>query len=173
VSEFETRLTYSWHSRIYCWDMLNVEPHRRVLGTYHHHGHCIIANSNSQSRWPTQWSSSSVRNETWAHLFVVKLQCVQEYNTHSGTPQIGIPECRELCHCLGIHGAAAHFIVGCIFAYDWSSDSTNICHPVENNVLWFPQGQLWQAATHYECLIPGQAHLNCNNMPPKCMFPTS
>ena len=115
--------------------------------------------------------------ETSAHLCVAKLQCVQEYHSLLGTPQIGIPEHRKLRHGSGIHGKAAPFAAGYVLAYhlayDWSSGTTEICKPVQNDVLGFPWGQLWQAATHYECVIPGQAHLNSNNMPPKCMFPTS
>jgi hypothetical protein len=59
VSEFETRLAHLWQSRIYCWRILKVQVHRRVLGTYHHH--CIIANPIPQSTQSTRLLSSGVR----------------------------------------------------------------------------------------------------------------
>jgi len=98
---------------------------------------------------------------------------MQQYHSRSGTPQIGIPERRRLRHGSGIHGEAAPFAAGYVLAYDQSSGTTEICNPVPNDVLGFLRGQLWQAVTHYECLIPGQARLNCDNKPPKRMFPTS
>jgi len=115
--------------------------------------------------------------ETWANLFVATLQLVQEYHSSSGTTQIGIPGHRRLRHGSGIHGEAAPFAARHVLAYDlandWSSGTTEICNWVQNDVFGFQWGQLWQAATYCECLIPGQARLNSDNQPPKRMFPTS
>jgi len=54
-----------------------------------------------------------------------------------------------------------------------SSGTTEMCNPVQNDIVGFLWGQLWQAATHYECLIPGQARINCDNTPLKQMYPSS
>jgi hypothetical protein len=60
--------------------------------------------------------------ETWAHLFVAALQLVEEYHSHSDTPQIGIPGRRSLRHGSGIHGEAAPFAAGYVLAYDLAND---------------------------------------------------
>ena len=56
--------------------------------------------------------------ETWAHLFVAKLQLMEEYHSRLGTPQIDIPERLRLRHGSGIHGEAARFAAGYVLAYD-------------------------------------------------------
>jgi len=61
VAEFETRFAYSWQSRSYCRHMSIVQMHRRVLGTYYHHRHCIVTNPILQSIQSTRLLSSCVR----------------------------------------------------------------------------------------------------------------
>jgi len=153
--------------------MLKVQVHRRVLGTYFLDYHCIIANPFRNQHSPHDNRVPVSEYETWAHLFVAKLQLMEEYHSCSGTPQIGIPECWRLRHGSGIHGEAAPFAAGYVLAIDSSSGTTEIYNPVQNGVLGFLWGQLWQAATNYECLIPGQARLKCDSKPLKRMFPTS
>ena len=60
VSEFETHLAYSWQSRLDCWHLLKVQVYRRLLGTYRHDCHYIIANPNPQSTQSTRLLSSCV-----------------------------------------------------------------------------------------------------------------
>jgi hypothetical protein len=67
------------------------------------------------------------------------LQLVQNYHSRSGTPQIGMPGTRSLGNCLDIHGEAARFAAGYILTYDLGNDcssgTTEICNPVQNDVL--------------------------------------
>jgi hypothetical protein len=46
---------------------------------------------------------------------------------------------------------------------------------IQSRMMFFDFNEVnfGKLATHWECLIPGQARLNCDNTPPKRMFPTS
>jgi hypothetical protein len=60
--------------------------------------------------------------ETWVYLLVATLQLVQEYHTHSDTPQIDIPGRRRLRLTSAIHSEAAPFAAGYVLAYDLVND---------------------------------------------------
>jgi len=72
---------------------------------------------------------------------MAKLHLVQEYHIRSGTPQIGILQRGRLQHSSGIHGEASPLAAGYVFAYDLanasSSCTTEICNPVQNDVLGY------------------------------------
>jgi len=85
---------------------------------------------------------------------VAKLLVMPEYHNRTDTPQIGNAERQRLSPSSGLDDEAALFAAGYVLAYDRTSGATEICNPVQNDVLGFLCGQLWQAATHYEYLIP-------------------
>jgi len=123
--------------------------------------------------WLSWAGLRSSNGQLKAHWFVAKPQLLQEYHSRLDTPQNGIPEHQRMGHGSGIHGEPAPFAAGYVLVYDWISGTIEICNQVQNDVLGFLWGQLWQAATHYESLIPGRARLNSDNKPPKRMYPTS
>jgi hypothetical protein len=175
VSEFEIRLAHLWQSRIYCWRLLMVQLHWRVLGTYRRHS--IIANPIPQSTQLTRLLSSGVRICDKGSLKCGNSAACAGISQSFRYIWDRHPRRRSLRHGSGIHGEpapfAAGYVLACDLANDWNSGTTEICNPVQNDVLGFQWYQLWQAATHCECRIPGQERLNCDNTHPKHMFPTS
>jgi len=88
---------------------------------------------------------------------------MQQYHSRLGTPQISIPECSRLRHSSGIPGEAAPFTAGYVLAKNRSLGTTEICNPVQNDILDFYEPNFGKLATHYERLIPGQTHHNSIN----------
>jgi hypothetical protein len=98
-----------------------------------------------------------------AQVIVVKLQLLLPYYRRSGRLKICIEECRILRHGSCIHGLAAAFPAGYFLASDWSSGTSKIYHPVENDIFRFVWSHHWQAVTRCGCLIPAQTHLESAN----------
>lgn len=109
----------------------------------------------------------------WTHWFVTEPLVAQESHSCLGTPQIRIPRYSKLRSGFVILGWDPLFAAGYVLAYDWSSETTDMCNPVQNQVVGCVWGQHGQTATHYECIIPTLAQLNSNQKSLKRMYHTS
>jgi len=143
-----------------CTHMIELLVNRRIMGiSLWQIQHRIFAIAIWQSKQTGQYWVLLSEYETWIHIFVAKPQLLLAYHWSSGKPLIHIPVSRKLRHGLGILGSTVAFAAGVFLAYDWRLCTTEIFNPVQNELLGYVSRQLWQAASHYVCIIPAQAHL--------------
>ena len=67
--------------------------------------------------------------------------------------------------------ATEAFGAGYRVAKDWISSTSQICNSVQNDVFGIVWSQLWQAATHYGCIIPAQGRLRSDKFATKVHVP--
>jgi len=150
---------YLWQSRSIRWPMVEVALYQRILDlSLWQIKHSILANPISQSTQTRQYWVLVSEYERWTHLFVAKPQLLLAYHYSSGTPLICIPESRKLRHGSDILGSNSPFAAVVFLADDWRLCTTEIFNPVQNDLLGYVWSQLWQAASHYGCVITAQTH---------------
>jgi len=151
MSEYETELAELCQSGGFCTRIIAFNQRWRFLRISSWQiQHRIFANLIWQSKQTKRYWVPVSEYVIWAHLFVAKPLRLLAYQWSSGTLFIHIPESLKLRHCSGSFGPSEAFSARVLLACDWTSCTTEIFNPVQNELLEHEWSQLWHAASSYE-----------------------
>jgi hypothetical protein len=139
-------LTYSWQSGSFCWPMVEIPVHRRILGISSWQiQHCIFANPiwHKDSLSDIEYLCQDIRGRAAAFAGI----SLKFWHTADPHPR----ESGSWDTARVFLAQIPLFTAGVFLAYDWRSFRTEIFNPVQNELLGYVWSQLWLAASHYGC----------------------